>query len=456
MMHVSQAARALNAPFHGHDVEFSAVGTDSRTLKRGELFVALRGERFDGHAFVAEAATAGAAAALVERADDAIALPQIVVADTTQALGRLGNFWRRRCRVALVALTGSSGKTTVKEMLAAILRAAVGADAVLATRGNLNNHVGVPLTLLELRSGHRYAVVEMGMNHAGEIRYVTRLAEPDVALIINAGRAHLEHLGSVEAIARAKGEIFEGLNDDGTAVFNADDRFAPLWRELAAGKRQLEFGIEIESAVSADYELRQLDSMIVLKTPRGEVAATVSAPGLHNVRNALAAGAAASALEVPLAAIGAGLAHFRGSPGRLQRRRGRNGAAIIDDSYNANPDSVHAAIDVLAALSGKKILVLGDMGELGSAAAALHAQIGDYARAAGLDGLFTLGELATHAARAFGAGAHPFAQIEELVAALTPMLAPQTTLLIKGSRFMRMERVVTALTEATTEGSHAA
>ena len=456
MMHVSQAARALNAPFHGHDVEFSAVGTDSRTLKRGELFVALRGERFDGHAFVAEAATAGAAAALVERADDAIALPQIVVADTTQALGRLGNFWRRRCRVALVALTGSSGKTTVKEMLAAILRAAVGADAVLATRGNLNNHVGVPLTLLELRSGHRYAVVEMGMNHAGEIRYITRLAEPDVALIINAGSAHLEHLGSVEAIARAKGEIFEGLNDDGTAVFNADDRFAPLWRELAAGKRQLEFGIEIESAVSADYELRQLDSMIVLKTPRGEVAATVSAPGLHNVRNALAAGAAASALEVPLAAIGAGLAHFRGSPGRLQRRRGRNGAAIIDDSYNANPDSVHAAIDVLAALSGKKILVLGDMGELGSAAAALHAQIGDYARAAGLDGLFTIGELAAHAARAFGAGAHPFAQIEELVAALTPMLAPQTTLLIKGSRFMRMERVVTALTEATTEGSHAA
>jgi len=456
MMHVSQAARALNAPFHGHDVEFSAVGTDSRTLKRGELFVALRGERFDGHAFVAEAATAGAAAALVERADDAIALPQIVVADTTQALGRLGNFWRRRCRVALVALTGSSGKTTVKEMLAAILRAAVGADAVLATRGNLNNHVGVPLTLLELRSGHRYAVVEMGMNHAGEIRYVTRLAEPDVALIINAGSAHLEHLGSVEAIARAKGEIFEGLNDDGTAVFNADDRFAPLWRELAAGKRQLEFGIEIESAVSADYELRQLDSAIVLKTPRGEVAATVSAPGLHNVRNALAAGAAASALEVPLAAIGAGLAHFRGSPGRLQRRRGRNGAAIIDDSYNANPDSVHAAIDVLAALSGKKILVLGDMGELGSAAAARHAQIGDYARAAGLDGLFTIGELAAHAARAFGAGAHPFAQIEELVAALTPMLAPQTTLLIKGSRFMRMERVVTALTEATTEGSHAA
>ncbi|HUO44748.1 MAG TPA: UDP-N-acetylmuramoyl-tripeptide--D-alanyl-D-alanine ligase [Burkholderiales bacterium] len=452
MMRVSQAAQALGASFHGGDAEFSAVGTDSRTLNRGELFVALRGERFDGHTFLAAAAAGGAAAALVEHADDALALPQIVVKDTTQALGHLGNFWRRRFKVVLVALTGSSGKTTVKEMLAAILRAAASDDAVLATRGNLNNHIGVPLTLLELRDGHRYAVVEMGMNHAGEIRYLTRLAEPDVALITNAGSAHLEYLGSVEAIARAKGEIFEGLKDDGTAVFNADDRFAPLWRELAAGRRRLEFGIETPAAaVTARYRLRQFDSEIVLNTPLGAAAATVPAPGLHNVRNALAAGAAASALQVPPATIAAGLARFGGSRGRLQRKRGRNGATVIDDTYNANPDSVRAAIDVLAAQPGGRILVLGDMGELGGEAATLHAAIGDYARNAGLDGLYTLGALSAHAAHAFDAAAQSFARSDDLIAALAPLLTPQTTLLVKGSRLMRMERVVEALTGATAE-----
>jgi len=441
MMRVSQAAQALGASFHGGDAEFSAVGTDSRTLNRGELFVALRGERFDGHTFLAAAAAGGAAAALVEHADDALALPQIVVKDTTQALGHLGNFWRRRFKVVLVALTGSSGKTTVKEMLAAILRAAASDDAVLATRGNLNNHIGVPLTLLELRDGHRYAVVEMGMNHAGEIRYLTRLAEPDVALITNAGSAHLEYLGSVEAIARAKGEIFEGLKDDGTAVFNADDRFAPLWRELAAGRRRLEFGIETPAAaVTARYRLRQFDSEIVLNTPLGAAAATVPAPGLHNVRNAL-----------PPATIAAGLARFGGSRGRLQRKRGRNGATVIDDTYNANPDSVRAAIDVLAAQPGGRILVLGDMGELGGEAATLHAAIGDYARNAGLDGLYTLGALSAHAAHAFDAAAQSFARSDDLIAALAPLLTPQTTLLVKGSRLMRMERVVEALTGATAE-----
>jgi len=445
MMNVSQAAQALGAQFRGRDVEFTAVGTDSRALRRGELFVALRGERFDGHAFVAQAAAAGAVAALVERADEAVALPQIVVADTTRALGRLGNFWRRRFKVPLVALTGSSGKTTVKEMLAAILRAASGEDAVLATRGNLNNHIGVPLTLLELRREHRYAVVEMGMNHAGEISYLTRLAEPDVALITNAGTAHLEYLGSAEAIARAKGEIFEGLKSDGVAVFSAEDRFAPLWRALAGDKRRLEFGIETKTAVTATCKIRQLDSEIMLKTPLGEAAAVVAVPGLHNVRNALAASAAASALAVPVATIATGLARFRGSKGRLQRKQSTSGAAIIDDTYNANPDSVRAAIDVLAQQPGKKILVLGDMGELGSEAAALHAQAGDYARRAGIDRLFALGEMSGHAARAFGAEARQFTQIADLIAAVTPLLAPDTTLLVKGSRFMRMERVVEAV-----------
>ncbi len=446
MMNVSQAAQALGAQFHGRDVEFTAVGTDSRALRRGELFVALKGERFDGHAFVAQAAVAGAVAALVERVDETVALPQIVVANTTRALGRLGNFWRRRFKVPLVALTGSSGKTTVKEMLAAILRAASGEDAVLATRGNLNNHIGVPLTLLELRREHRYAVIEMGMNHAGEISYLTRLAEPDVALIINAGTAHLEHLGSAEAIARAKGEIFEGLKSDGVAVFSAEDRFAPLWRALAGGKRQLEFGIETRAAVTATCKIRQLDSEIVLKTPLGEAAAVVPAPGLHNVRNALAASAAVSALAVPVATIATGLARFHGIRGRLQRKQSRSGATVIDDTYNANPDSVRAAIDVLAQQPGKKILVLGDMGELGGEAAALHAQVGDYARHAGIDRLLSLGEMSAHTVRAFGAEARQFARIEDLVVAITPLLTPDTTLLVKGSRFMRMERVVEAVT----------
>ena len=451
MMNVSQAAQALGAQFHGRDVEFTAVGTDTRTLKRGELFVALKGERFDGHAFVTQAAMAGAAAALVEHADAAVALPQIVVEDTTLSLGRLGNFWRRHFNVSLVALTGSSGKTTVKEMLAAILRVASGEDAVLATRGNLNNHIGVPLTLLELTCEHRYAVIEMGMNHAGEIGYLTRLAEPDVALITNAGIAHLEHFGSIEAIACAKGEIFEGLKSNGVAVFGADDRFAPLWRTLARDKRQLEFGIEANAAVTATYKVRQLNSEIVLKTSLGESAAMVPAPGLHNVRNALAASAAASALAVPVETIAAGLARFRGITGRLQCKRSKSGATVIDDTYNANPDSVRAAIDVLAQQSGKKMLVLGDMGELGGESTALHAQVGDYAQRAGINYLFAFGEMSAHVVHAFGANALQFTQIADLIATIMPLLTPNVTLLVKGSRFMRMERVVEAVTGETME-----
>jgi UDP-N-acetylmuramoyl-tripeptide--D-alanyl-D-alanine ligase len=439
MMNISQAAQALGAQFRGHDVEFTAVGTDSRTLKRGELFVALKGEHFDGHAFVAQAATAGAAAALVEHADAEIALPQIVVEDTTRSLGRLGNFWRRRFSVPLVALTGSSGKTTVKEMLAAILRAASGEDAVLATRGNL--------TLLELRRGHRYAVVEMGMNHAGEISYVTHLAEPEVALITNAGVAHLEHLGSTEAVARAKGEIFEGLKSNGVAVFSADDHFAPLWRTLAGTKRQLEFGIETSAAVTAAYKVRQLDSEIVLRTPLGEAAVVVPAPGLHNVRNALAASAAASALAVPAATIAMGLARFRGIKGRLQRKQGMSGATVIDDTYNANPDSVRVAIDVLAQNPAPTILVLGDMGELGQRSADFHREVGAYARSQNISSLFALGEMSRYAVEAFGAAGHHADSLDSLLYIVNTCATPDATLLIKGSRFMKMERVVEALTD---------
>jgi UDP-N-acetylmuramoyl-tripeptide--D-alanyl-D-alanine ligase len=465
MMTLSEAARVLNARLEGADHGFSGVSTDSRALAPGELFVALRGERFDGHRFLAEAAAAGAAGAIVARdcllaAADRSAwatLPLVIVSDTRVALGKLAAHWRSRHTMPLVALTGSSGKTTVKEMLAEVLQAtcrAAGGEPpaqVLATRGNLNNDIGVPLMLLELRPSHRYAVIEMGMNHPGEIRYLAQLAAPDVVLVNNAGRAHIEHLGSEEAIARAKGEIYEDMKEGATAVINADDAYAPLWRTVIGGHRRIEFGIDTGD-VTASYALRPLDTDLVLHTPGDEAHVHLLAPGLHNVRNALAATATAVVLGIPPATIATGLSRFRAVKGRLQRKAGLRGASVIDDTYNANPDSVRAAIDVLAAAPGKRVLVLGDMGELGSRARDLHAEIGAYARAAGIDRLFLLGELSVHAARAYGEDARHCASAEELAGALLPELAPGTTVLVKGSRFMQMERVVEALTAAETSG----
>ncbi|MBI3937918.1 MAG: UDP-N-acetylmuramoyl-tripeptide--D-alanyl-D-alanine ligase [Betaproteobacteria bacterium] len=460
MMRLSEAARALGGEVCGADVAFEGVVSDSRAAKKGDLFVALRGERLDGHRFVAQAAAAGACAAMVEerglRIEDRGMSDQIsllIVDDTIRALGRLGAYWRANFTMPLVALTGSNGKTTVKEMLAQILREACAQDAsrssvldpesrVLATRGNLNNHIGVPLMLLELRAAHCYAVIEMGMNHVGEIAYLTRLAAPGVALVTNIGRVHLEGLGSLETAARAKGEIFEGLQPSGAAVINADDRFAPLWRRLAGDRRRVEFGLEAPAQVSARYKLGDLQSEIVVNMPHGEARALLQAPGLHNVRNALAASAAAVALAAPAAAIARGLAHFRGVKGRLQKKACINGATLIDDTYNANPESVRAAIEVLAAAPGTRLLVLGDMGELGPGAAGLHAETGRCAREAGIERLLTLGELSEHAARAFGAGARHFTRIEDLLAEIENTLTPQVTVLVKGSRFMQMERVV--------------
>jgi UDP-N-acetylmuramoyl-tripeptide--D-alanyl-D-alanine ligase len=337
-------------------------------------------------------------------------------------------------------------------MLAAILREAVRGTAladetdprVLATRGNLNNDLGVPLTLLELTAARRYAVVELGMNHAGEIRDLAQLAAPQVALVTNAGSAHLGLLGSLEAIALAKGEIYEALGSDGTAVINADDAFAPLWRKIAAEKPVLDFGLTPEAAVSASYTLHQLESEIVVKTPLGEAPFLLRAPGLHNVRNAAAAAAAATALDLTPDIIAAGLTRYRGVKGRLQQKTAINGAVLIDDTYNANPESVRAAIAVLAQVPGRRILVLGDMGELGPDAERLHVEVGDAARLGGVDRLYALGELAAKAVEAFGPGATHFARIEDLLAAVENELAPRVTVLVKGSRFMRMERVVAA------------
>ncbi|MDR2876370.1 MAG: UDP-N-acetylmuramoyl-tripeptide--D-alanyl-D-alanine ligase [Methylobacillus sp.] len=448
MMRLSEAATAVNGKVVGHDAMFGAVFSDSRAIAPGDLFVALKGENFDGHDFVADCLQRKAAAALVNADWSAgNAAPLLQVADTKRALGALAAYWRGKFRIPVAAVTGSNGKTTVKEMLAAILRQAAGNDdAVLATQGNLNNDIGMPLTLLKLRDTHRCAVIEMGMNHAGEIDTLTRIAHPDVALINNASGAHLEGLGSVEAVAQAKGEIFAGLRDDGIAVFNADDKYAALWGALAKPHRVVDFGIAHEkSAVNARWQAADYGSQLAVNTPAGTFSARLNVPGEHNVRNALAATAAAVALEIPLTKIVAGLESFDGVKGRLQRKPGKRGAVIIDDTYNANPASMRAAIDVLAACGGKRILVLGDMGELGADAERFHAEIGAYAKAAGLETLLALGDLGRETAAGFGSGATHFDTPENLVAALEKHLSADTTVLVKGSRFMKMERVVNAL-----------
>ena len=447
MMHLSEAALATHGRVVGRDVMFTSVGTDSRAAVPGQLFVALRGERFDGHDYVEQCLQQGAAAAMVESAADGLAAG-LLVADTRLALGRLAGYWRRKFMMPVAAITGSNGKTTVKEMLASILRAAAGDEsAVLATQGNLNNDIGMPLTLLRLQAGHRYAVIEMGMNHAGEISYLTRICRPTVALVNNATSAHLGGLGSVEAIAHAKGEIYEGLADDGVAIINADDVFAPLWNTLAAPRTVLRFGLEHQADVSADYRLESEYSELRIKTPHGEVESRLNVPGLHNVRNALAAASAAFAMGVSLERIGYGLSAFGGVKGRLQGKRGRGGAWVIDDTYNANPASMKAAIDVLAARAGQTLLVLGDMGELGNGAARMHAEIGAYAKEAGIAALYGLGELSRNTVEAFGTGGRHFGAVEELTATLLPELDRNSVVLVKGSRFMRMERVVAAITE---------
>ena len=448
MMRLSEAAIATHGQLAGADVAFSAITTDSRKVQAGDLFVALKGEHFDGHDFVADCLQRGAVAAVVSSASRLTPHASLLlVEDTRLALGELAAYWRAKFAIPLAAITGSNGKTTVKEMLAAILRQAAGEEAVLATEGNLNNDIGLPLTLFKLQPSHRFAVAEIGMNHAGEIAYLTRIAQPNVALVNNAGAAHLEGLGSVEAVARAKGEIFEGLAADGIAVINADDTFAPLWRQLAAPRRVLNFGLEQPAEVSADYQLLPDGSMLAINTPQGRIELHLGVPGLHNVRNALAATAAALAMGAAPATVAAGLEGFGGVKGRLQRQPGLGGATVIDDTYNANPASMRAAIGVLASQPARRIFVMGDMGELGADAAALHAEIGALARQSGIDALYALGEMSAGAVQVFGAGARHFDTPEALTVALKPELRAGVTLLVKGSRFMRMERVVELLTQ---------
>lgn len=455
-----EASTALAAVLHGAGGQAVVrVNSDSRATQAGDLFVAIQGETFDGHQFVMQALRDGAVAALVGKAfaDTAPDLPPdtalIVVEDTLLALGQLAAWWRSRFSLPLIAVTGSNGKTSVKEMIATILAHQFGAEAVLATTGNLNNHIGVPLMLLRLRAAHRVAVLEMGMNHFDEIRYLTRMARPSVALVNNAGAAHLEFLGSVAGVAQAKGEIFEGLPENGVAICNADDAFADYWRSLNTGRRMLGFGIAGGDVTAQSLAVKPLSSQFSLRTPQSAADVILQVPGIHNVRNALGAATAAMAVGLSTQQIAAGLNSYAGTKGRLQQKRATCGALVIDDTYNANPDSMRAAVDVLASLPTQRILVLGDMGEVGSDIADKHHELGLYARQAGINYLLATGDAMRHAVAAFGEQACWYADHTALIADLRTRISAEVSVLCKGSRFMRMERVVQALTEAGKAGA---
>lgn len=450
-MSLNEAAKLVGAPPSSDDPRFIGCSTDSRTLHAGNLFIALEGPSFDGHAFVDAAQHRGAVAAMVARAG-AYPLPAIRVADTLTSLTDLAAAWRRRSDAKVIAVTGSNGKTTVKELIASIVRMESEAQSeaqstVLATRGNLNNHIGVPLTLLELGVEHQHAIIEMGANHPGEIASLASIARPSIGVVTHCGAAHLEGFGSIEGVARAKGELFESLIRGGTAIINADDEFAPLWRSLAGTRAILTFGLDQPADVQASWRPGIERNAIELSTPLGPVHAALALPGRHNVANTAAAAAASIAAGVSLPALKAGIEAMRPVRGRMQLRKGAAGARIIDDTYNANPSSLEAALEVLASAPGVHHLVLGDMAELGPGGADHHLEAGKLARALGVDRLWTTGALSEHATAAFGSGARHFDAACALGRALRQELAPDMTILVKGSRSMAMERVVDALVE---------
>jgi UDP-N-acetylmuramoyl-tripeptide--D-alanyl-D-alanine ligase len=470
------------------DAAFEGVSTDSRSAPAGALFVALRGETFDAHDFLDQVVARNVAAVVVEKLPENFPLPALVVPDTLAALGRIGNAWRSQFAIPVIGVTGSNGKTTVKEMIASILAAGVGEDARLATQGNLNNEIGVPLTVMRLTGAHKAAVVELGMNHPGEIARLAAIAAPTVALVNNAQREHQEFMHTVEAVARENGSVLAALPADGVAVFPGDDEYTGLWRELAGDRAVLTFGLSGECDVRATYtpntfgadlvvsvtpsfprrreskfstvdEHTNLDSRLRgndVQTEQAEAPATqftinLAAAGEHNVRNALAACACALAAGIPQDAIVRGLEAFAPVSGRLQRKQAVNGATVIDDSYNANPDSVRAAIDVLAQAAAPRILVLGDMGEVGTQGPEFHEEIGAYAASRGIETVLVTGALARHMT---GAGAQHFEQFDDLLAALDKQLGSKSdaTVLVKGSRFMKMERVVQHLVQSQNTG----
>jgi UDP-N-acetylmuramoyl-tripeptide--D-alanyl-D-alanine ligase len=444
---LSEIAQALRGRVIGEDVEVHSISTDSRTLNEGDMYIALVGSCFDGHTYVEPARHKGAVAGMVSRPVET-GLPCVEVADTHVGLGQLAAIWRRRSSAKVVGITGSNGKTTVKEMLAAILSRM---GRTLATRGNFNNDIGMPLTLCRLQD-ETYAVIEMGANHPGEINHLSRIAQPDVAVLNNAGRAHLEGFGDVHGVAKAKAEILNGLPEQGVFVFNADDDFADLWKALGGSHKTRTFGVENAADVSSPKHALKLiwnaegfHSEFPVLTSDGEFAVRLALAGEHNRMNALAAVAAAQVLGAGIDDVVDGLASLLPVPGRLCPRKGVSSSWLIDDSYNANPDSVVKALAVLAEAPGRKILVLGDLGELGRDAGSLHEELGGQAAEYGVDLLFSYGELSQAASRVFGSGAQHFSDQAALIADLQKELQEGDVVLIKGSRAAAMEKIVTAL-----------
>jgi len=440
------------------EVAFKRVHSDTRTVEPGDLFVALRGERFDANDFLLEAKAKGAVAALCQGDADgrlsAAGLPGLIVTDTKQALAALATHWRARFKLPLIAVTGSNGKTTVTQMIAAILRA-FKPKAFLATQGNLNNDIGVPLTVLRLRSDTEVAVMELGMNHPGEIASLAAIVKPTVALVNNAQREHLEFMATVEAVAQENGSVIDALAGNGVAVFPSDDRYSPLWSATAAQRAVLRFCVA--GAAASEVDIRCTEAVwsgaawqVTLTTPVGALRYALHIAGLHNVKNSAAAAACALAAGVPLQAIAQGLSEFQPVNGRsraLLVKCGDRNITLVDDSYNANPDSVRAAIEVLATLPRPQLLVLGDMGEVGDQGPLFHAEAGALARSLGVDSLFTLGDLSAKTSASFGTGRH-FGDIQSLQAAVLSELAQLGSVLVKGSRFMKMERMVETIANA--------
>jgi len=434
------------------NVTFDRVSTDSRTAGPGDLFIAIKGDRFDAHNFLPQVAQRGVAAVLATRTPDDFTVPEIKVKDTRVALGALAYGWRKRFTIPLIAVTGSNGKTTVKEMISSILAAAVGESGRLATAGNFNNDIGLPLTLFRLNETHKLAVIELGMNHPGETETLGKIAAPTVAVVNNAQREHQEFMATVEAVALEHASVIHALAVNGTAVFPADDKYASIWRVAATGNPILDFALHTEvSQTDAAVTGKLVGATLEITTPQGSLDVALQVLGEHNARNALAATAAAIAANVSLDAVKRGLEAFKPVKGRLQVKRAvlapLEGATVIDDTYNSNPDSMRAAIDVLASQASPRVLVMGDMGEVGDQGPAFHREVGAYAAQRGIDALYALGDASVDSAKAFGATAQHFTDIASLTAALTSAgFGPDATFLVKGSRFMQMERVVDAVT----------
>ena len=461
MMSLQQVSSWVNASQlvgDGH-LHISRVHTDTRSLQAGDLFVALKGDNFDAHDFLVQAKAQGAVAAIAQQGLTQAGLPGLLVSDSRIALGQLAAGWRSQFGLPLIAVTGSNGKTTVTQMIASILRAFQPAKA-FATEGNLNNDIGVPLTLLRLTADHSIGVVELGMNHPGEIAYLAHIARPTVALVNNAQREHLEFMGTVEAVAHENGAVIDALASQGVAVFPLDDDYTPVWRKKAAARSMLTFALTGDADVTADARWTETGWQVAAKTPQGALAFTLNVAGRHNVKNALAATACALAAGVPLECVARGLSEFQPVKGRsraIQVRSEGRYLTLIDDTYNANPDSMRAAIDVLAALPGPRLLVMGDMGEVGDQGPQFHTEAGRWAHSQGVEDLYTLGVQSELASSSFGHGRH-FGDIDALISGVLAALPQVASVLVKGSRFMKMERIVQAITsqqEKQKEAQHA-